>query len=447
MTTESEQKSETEPSVEAKETPPAVARFQSERTRHFLWNMVFLRVYIGFWGIANGFVGVATILPVFMARVGLSKILIGILPAVWNVGGLITQPISAYFSAGLARKKGHLLLAHIPCLAMAFLLGAGSFFVGGGKEVYSAVLVLGTSAIFAMGSGLTSPPWFDLVAKAVPLGKRGTFFGLNWALISGMSVLGAFLARFVLDRWAFPVNFGISFLVGAALYFVGVLGLFPVREPSSPEVVQQRPRFREFIMGLFREVHLGVNYRNFLVARTLIGVAYMPIGFLSVYAIRKFALPSSAAAYYTMAMTTSVMVMGMFLGRLGEKMGYRSLTQLGPILGAGALVWALLAPSANWFALVFFLVGMAQMADFVGIVNIMLESCPRLEKAGFLAASNILVTPGFAIGPVLGGVIAQRFTYEVMFVGAICVYSLCWIILTFFCTDPRRLTTARSSLG
>lgn len=421
-----------------------IAVFELERRRHFLWNMVLLRVYMGLWGIGDGLVGIATIVPVFMARAGLSKVLIGLLPALNFLGGSLPQPVSAYSSAGLAKKKGQMLWFHVPCLAMSFLLALGSLFASEGRSAYSAVLVLGTCGVFAFSMGLVNPLWFELVAKVVPEGRRGGFFGLNWTVISAFGVAGAFLAKEVLSRRIFPLNFGFSFLAGATLYSLSAASLLPVREPASPEV-SRRPPLRGFLLRLFREAHFGPNYRNFLIERLLVGIASMPLGFLSVYATRKFQLPSSAAASYTMAMMAAVVLTGVFWGCLGEKIGYRLLSLVGVALWIAGIAWALLAPSPYWFALAFFIVGMARMVDFVGSINIVLESCPTMEKAGFVAISNLLVTPGFAVGPVFGGVIAQYFSYEVMFGLAIAVFVVCWLILAFLFIDPRRAAAPQRS--
>ena len=411
-----------------------------ERRQHFRWNMIFLRLYLGIWGVGMGFVGVLTILPVFMARAGLSRLLIGMIPAAQSFGSLL-QPVAAHASAGLAKKKGQMLWFHVPYLGMGFVLAAGSFFVGTGREVYAGILVLSTVAICALSVGLVNPLWFELAAKLVPQGKRGGFFGVNNAVTSASGVMGAFLAKHVLDRWQFPTNFGVSFLCGAVLLSLATASLLPAREPASPEATR-RPRFRDFMLRLFREANFDRNYRNFLIERNLAGIGYMSVGFLTVYTVHRFRLPSSAAASYSMVMMSAVMLTAVFWGRLGERIGYRSLSLIGLCLWTGGLVWAMVAPSAGWVGITFFVVGMAQFMDFVGCINIVLECCRRMEKAGFVAITNLLVIPGFVVGPVLGGFIAQRVSYEAMFWLAIGALALSVGILGFFFTDPRRLERA-----
>ena len=53
--------------------------------------------------------------------------------------------------------------------------------------------------------------WQDLIAKIIPVEKRGRFFGITNFLGNGAGILGALAVPFILDSFAFPMGYVISF--------------------------------------------------------------------------------------------------------------------------------------------------------------------------------------------------------------------------------------------
>ena len=154
-----------------------------------------------FFGFAMGFASFVTILPLFVRSMTTSAILIGLIPAIHNVGWQLPQ----LFTAGwVARQKRYkpLVLAltiheRLPFLGLALVALALP------RLGNSAALVI----IFAMlvwqglGAGLTANPWQSMIAKIFPSEWRGTFLGSQSSAANLLASLAAILAGFILQRF------------------------------------------------------------------------------------------------------------------------------------------------------------------------------------------------------------------------------------------------------
>ena len=94
--------------------PSPVAVFEQQVRANLAWNTAVYRSFMVFWGMGIGFFGLSTIVPVFMAQAGISRLLIGIIPSAYQLSILLPQLFSAHLTAGRVRKKAPLILAHVP---------------------------------------------------------------------------------------------------------------------------------------------------------------------------------------------------------------------------------------------------------------------------------------------------------------------------------------------
>ena len=57
--------------------------------------------------------------------------------------------------------------------------------------------------------------WQDMVAKIIPVDKRGRFFGITNFIGNGSGILGALAVTFVLEKFTFPLGYVFSFTAAA----------------------------------------------------------------------------------------------------------------------------------------------------------------------------------------------------------------------------------------
>ncbi len=187
------------------------------------------------------FTSTVTVLPLFVQQLGGSPFAIGLIPAIFNVGWLLPQLLTAPYVERLVLKKRFVLLVSLNERIPYWLLGA--FILVAAQHVSNTVLLIAFFATliwWCLGGGFTATGWQDLMAKVMPLRRRGLFFGTQSAFGGLLGSAGAVAAGYLLDRYPFPTNFALCFLIAGACmsnsYFFLALTREHAQDPSTQTV-------------------------------------------------------------------------------------------------------------------------------------------------------------------------------------------------------------------
>jgi MFS family permease len=128
-----------------------------------------------------------------------------------------------------------------------------------------------------------------MIAKIIPVEKRGRFFGITNFVGNGTGILGALAVPFVLEKFTFPLGYVFSFAVTAALIFLSWVFLALTREPavysSKPSVSQL-----DYLRSLPEILRRDRNFRMYLLSQIIFSLSGMATGFLVVYTVRTWNL-------------------------------------------------------------------------------------------------------------------------------------------------------------
>ncbi len=134
-----------------------------------------------------------------------------------------------------------------------------------------------------------------MIAKIIPVEKRGRFFGITNFIGNGAGILGALAVPIVLDRYAFPLGYVFSFAAPPCCLFFSWFFLSLTREPavrsSKPPVSQL-----EYLRSLPEILRRDRNFRAYLLAQILFSLSGMATGFLVVYTVQTWNLPDAPPA-------------------------------------------------------------------------------------------------------------------------------------------------------
>ncbi|MBN1459294.1 MAG: hypothetical protein JXA57_07145, partial [Armatimonadetes bacterium] len=151
------------------------------------WNFIVVIFDAAFFFAGLTFIDPVVVLPVLIDKLGGSQATIGLVGGIQRAGWIIPQLVATSFVLHRRRKKPMVMwavvLSRIPfCfLALAFSLP------GAGDHLRALLLLLiGIYTVFFFGDGLVGVPWHDIVARTIPPGLRGRFFG-------GINFFGGFL--------------------------------------------------------------------------------------------------------------------------------------------------------------------------------------------------------------------------------------------------------------
>jgi len=411
--------------------------YDAEVEHHYRWNFWVNVLDSTFFFFGVSFVADSTVIPLYVSHLTDSRVLIGLASAIAGSAWFLPQLLMANATERLARKKPALvkygfLAERLPVLLMA----TSSFLLAASRPGLALVAFFLFYAWHKLGSGSIAPAWEDMVAKVIPLDRRGRFFGIANFGGSLLGVAGAQVTAVVLARLAFPDSFALCMALAFGGMFLSWVFLALNREPARPsgkEHISTAEYWRR-LPGLLRRDR---NFGNYLFSRALMGLGRMSMGFVTVYAVQRWDLPDSQAGIYTTILLVSQTLFNLIFGHLGDRRGHKRSLVWGLWAWIGAALVALLAPSPQWFYLVFLAWGMAIAAEMVSGQLILLEFAGPDDRPTYVGLGNTVTGIFNAAAPVLGGWIASLAGFRPLFVISALLTVCAWAALRWRVREPR----------
>jgi MFS family permease len=422
-----------------------LTRVEQFTRKHLRHNVIVNLLDGGFFGLAIGFVSFGTIMPLFVASMTESALLIGLVPAIHATGWLLPQLFTASHIARLRRYKRTVLLMTIherlPFLglvAVALLLP---------KVGMQAGLILTFLCLIwqGLGGGFTANPWTSLISKIIPSDSRGTFFGTQ-AAIANLFISGAAIAAgYLLSSFDFPRGFLYCFLIASVFFIASWLALWQTREPADHDkLIEENPA--PFWRGAVQILKRDRNFDWFLVARILSQFATMGFSFYIVYALRRFHMQEVTAGYLTATLTIAQMVANAGMGWLGDRVGHRLMLIIGAASAMLSSILAWFAPSLAWFFPIFVLTGFTNVSIWTNGMTMTVDFSGEEERPFYIGLAQTLTAPATILAPLIGGWIAdtQGFVLTFAYSGVLSVIMIS--VLVFLVKEPRNFSYQEPSI-
>ena len=368
----------------------------------------------GFFGLGMGFASFSAIIPLFVHHLTDSALLIGLVPAIHNMGWQLPQLLMAGWLSRVKRYKPLTLWMTIHERVPFLGLAAVALFV---PQCPKAVILVATFLMLiwqGLGAGLTANPWTNMVSKVIPRELLGTFFGAQSAAFNGLAGVSAIVAGILLDQLEAPYNFSLCFAL--TFFFMGISFFFVsrTREPDSPS----RPE--EHLADIWKN-SLGVvkrnsNFRAFLLVRVLSQFGGMAFAFYVIYAVQQFGMSDAAAGIMVAILLIGQVVLSPLMGRLGDRWSHRGVMSFGALGAALSAILAWRATSANWFYAIFILEAVAVVAIWTIPLALSVSfASSEEERPLYIGMANTLPAPATILAPVVGGLLADAVGYHAMF--------------------------------
>lgn len=395
-----------------------------------IWDVTFIMLGISL-------VSRETVMPVLVAQLTDSKLALGLIPAIFSLGGYLPQLLFANFTERLRYKKPFTMWVgglgeRGPYLLMALTI----WWLAGSAPALALVLFFCYLAATATALGAATPAWFDMIAKVIPVQRRGLYAGLGHGLGALMGVVGAYFVGWILATVAFPNNFALLFGLAFAIMAISWLGLALTREPPSEMVKEQMPLTR-YLRQLPAILRRDRNYQRFLICRTIIQMGTMAGGFFMVYGIERFQIDGAGVGLLTAVLVAGQAVMGLIWGVLADRFGHKRVLATAAFALALAALAAWMADSQTWLVVTFALLGAYMAADTASGLNIILEFCAPEDRPTYIGLTNTLLAPVLTLAPLLGGWLAMTVGYPGLFMTALLFASLGGLLMAFWVREPR----------
>jgi MFS family permease len=418
--------------------------FQQEVEANFRWNFGVNLLDLVFITFGLSLISRETVISLLVSQLTDSRIAVGLVPAIHSLGFYLPQLLTANYTEGLRYKKPFVMFfgglgERVPYLfvGLAVWLWADT-----APRAALAAIFLGLAAT-AASAGIATPAWFDMIAKVIPMRRRGLFSGLSHGLGALWGVAGAGVVGWSLAGWPFPQNF--AWLFGLAFVCVAIswVGLALNREPESPTVKTVSP-MRHYLRQLPNVLRRDRNYMRFLISRAVSYLGSMAGVFFMVYGASNFGIGGRQVGTLTAVLVGSQAVMNLVWGLVGDRWGHKAVLAGGAFAMTLAALVAWLATSPAWLAMTFALLGAALAGDTASGFNIILEFCRPEDRPTYIGLTNTLLAPFIALGPVLGGWLATWVGYRGMFGVALGVAGVGGTLLALWVREPRHNHQAMS---
>ena len=403
------------------------------------WNFAVNVLDISFYTVATNLAARQTILPLLVSMLTTSKLAIGLIPAIDSLGFLLPQLFTANYAEGLRRKLPFIAPwafwgERLPYLVMALA-------VWGLAEPAPALTVLIFFILLAIASGsggVTTPAWYDLIAKVIPADRRGTWSGVSFGIGALLAVAGAALAGRILATWAYPDNFALCFLLAFVAMLVSFVGLMLNREPDSETIKTGTPlvAYLKQLPGVLRRDR---NYLHFLITRSVGILGSMATGFYIVFGSERWAIGGVEVGILTAVLTGSQAIMNLVWGVIADRWGHKLVLCLGAVSLALAAIVASVLTAPEWLWLTFALLGSSLAAGTVSNLNIILEFCAPEDRPTYIGLTNTLLAPVAVVAPILGGALATLAGYQGLFVVAAACGAGTAVLMAVWVQEPRHV--------
>ncbi|GAB4454124.1 MAG: MFS transporter [Anaerolineae bacterium] len=410
------------------------------RRNLFLLVIDFLAFAVGL-ALMNG----QTILADFVGRLSESEVLVGIIGVLFSVGVMVPQLAVAPAVARSTRKRLWVVIPGIPGRSMMFVIAVSIVLLGVENPVPILVIIFLGIGAFAICDGMSAVGWLDILGTVLPNDRRGRVFGIARTASSLIILLiVSDLVGYVLDARtgpAYPYDYALLFILAGVCYQISLIAFVFIKEPPRSQPVTESPTTRRDYMAFLRHtLRHDTRYRDYLAARLLTEVGLIAGPFYIRFATESLGIPSAEAVSRAIQVSTlGSLLAAMALGWLSERRGSRLVILIGVVTVIAQPVAALLAGVGSaWLIYAAFAAsGVYWATHEAGMLNWIIEYADDSRRAIYFSLTSTFNIVAVA-SPVLGGIIAERLSYEALFVVALGI-SLAALVLSLRLIEPRTL--------
>ena len=394
-----------------------------------------------FLGVSNGvlfnfawaFTSTSTVLPLFISKLTPSQILIGLASTLEALGWFLPQIAIAAMTLHRKYQKPVYIKTAFLRGGSFFLFAILVFFLGKENPTYLLATFFFLFSLYSFGGGLAGVSFTDIVGKTIPEEKRGSFFGMRMLFGGGLSALAGFLIQNILKDYDFPQNFGMLFLIAAALIVLALISVCMVKEPSTTKRPEKRSIKKNLLLGI--EITKRDKYfRMLLLTRVAIGSYVMGLPFYIIYAKEYLFIPASLAGVFLTVQMVGYLSSNLLWAYLSNRKNNKLVLVLSaffsgicPLLvlsniAFGIPLWA--------YGAIFFFLGATISGTDIGYTNYLLQIAPEERRPIYVGFLNTVVGPTIFLSAV-GGLIIQVSSFAFLYV-ILFLLSLVSILLSLF---------------
>lgn len=291
--------------------------------------------------------------------------------------------------------------------------------------------------VFGLFQGMQGVIFNFLMAKVIPVSKRGRLTGLRNFLAgiisAGVAVAGG---EVFLGDEPTVAGYSYTFVMAFVLTMLGLLSLAFMKEPAPPTVRRRSPllhRLRE-LPALLRG---DPAFTRYFVARSIATAGRMALPFYILFAGASMELTGSNLGILTVAFTLAGTVSNLLWGNLADRFGFRLVFLLSIALWVASTVVLMFSAGLVMTSVVFVGIGAAVQGFQHSAMNLTLEFGHRDDLPVRIAIANSSSELAGTLGPLAGGAIAAAFGYPVLFLISVAFLTAGGLMVALLVPEPR----------
>lgn len=356
-----------------------------------LWTRDFVMICLANLAIFLGFQVVMPTIPLYVAQLGGSESIVGVVAGVFTISAVVTRPLAGWALDSYGRK---------PIFLLGLTVMAATTLAYDWVSAVGLLLVLRLIHGFGWGAGSTASGTIasDVVPKS-RLGEGMGYFGLAATL--SMAVAPA-VGLYVIDRYDFTTLFYLSTgLTLIALAISSVIRTANVRQPSQ----EAKPKG---LAGIFEREAYRPSMVIFFVTITYGAL----VTFIALYAAQRgIANVGIFFTVYAVVLSVTRPVLGMVL----DRKGYDVVVIPGLVLLAMGLVALGMAQNLTMFLVAAVLYGAGFGAVHPSMQAMTVRNVPLHRRGAangtFFSAFDL----GIGVGAVICGAVVEMVGYSYMY--------------------------------
>jgi len=384
------------------------------------WNFTLNVASGGFDNFGLSLVSCATVLPAFLTLFTGSNVIIGLLPALFVFFWTFPQIVTSLYTGHFRQKKNVIVFLKIGSALPWLILSVLTLFVLKPGSKGSLIIFFLFLSVFALLGGFVKPTWVSFISKLIFPARRGRFFTLDLFVGTIFGVLASFIVKGILETYQYPFNFSLIFMLAFSMFLLGTIFLAISKEPLAPCRAGKRS-FPEYFSKLAYIIKNDKPLVWFVVSTAIrsFGTLVMAASFYTVYAIRVLNVELNQAGIFMGIMLSAQLAGCLILGYISELKGPKIIqvfSRLFEFLSVGIL---LLRPDIIGVYFAFGFLGLAVAAMKISYHNMIIELAPRDEVDAYMGLVNGIRAAFMALAPLAGGLLADIFSYRVVFTVAL----------------------------
>ena len=408
--------------------------FDEDVRRNFRWNYVVNLLYGLFGTTGWRLIMAPTFVPDYIYKLGGSNLIVGLLLSIGGLSRFVTPPLVASYVEHEPLLKKKALLIGTSMRVQVLLIAVAGFFFAPHLNLISFFVFFSLFNIFL---GMQNVVYNTVMAKVIPVDKRGRFIGWREFVGGITAVFVALAAGSLIENLEFPHGYASTYLLAFVLTFIGLMFFAMSREPATPVVLKKIPLLERLrsIPVLLRD---DKDFANYCICRAVGSLALMSNPFMILYAANSMKISGHQLGQLTSCYFLAQTSINLFMGRIADRSGFRRVFIISVAIWTIAMIALVLTPASYALVVTVFLALGAGVGGFnMSMSNMVLEFSDTAELPMRLGVVNSIGEMATAIGPLVAGLLADSVSYRSVFIISIACTVTALAVMYFRVTEPR----------